>query len=113
MPIRHKYSTESAGMTRFSERVVQLIKEIPIGKVATYGQIATLAGNPRGARGVSWILHSSSKLHKLPWQRIINSKGKISFTLGTMKYHDQKNRLGKEGVEVSENGMIDLKKYSW
>lgn len=99
--------------TSFSKRVIHFIKEIPRGKVATYGQIAALTGNPRGARGVSWILHSSSKSYKLPWHRVINSKGKIAFPFGTEKYHDQKNRLRREGVEVSENGVIDLEKYNW
>lgn len=113
MTIRSKYSSNPAAMTHFSKNVIRFIKEIPMGKVATYGQIATLVGNPRGARGVSWILHSSSTSHQLPWQRIINSKGKISFPFGTKKYHDQKNRLRKEGVNVSEDGCIDLKKYGW
>ena len=102
-----------ATMTHFSKKVIQLIQKIPVGKVATYGQIAMLAGSPRGARGVSWILHSSSHLHKLPWQRVINSKGRISFAFGTKKYHEQKNKLHKEGVEISEEGLVDLKKYAW
>lgn len=100
-------------MTLFSKTVINLIKEIPRGNVATYGQIAALAGNPRGSRGVSWILHSSTKSHKLPWQRVINSKGKISFPWGTSTHHNQKNLLRKEGVEVSDNGTINLKKYGW
>jgi len=100
-------------MTPFSKAVLTLIKEIPKGKVATYGQIAALAGNPRGSRGVSWILHSSTKPQKLPWHRVINSKGKISFPWGTPAHHNQKNLLRKEGIEVSENGTINLKKYGW
>jgi methylated-DNA-protein-cysteine methyltransferase-like protein len=55
-------------MTPFSKMVIRLIKKIPRGNVASYGQIAALAGNPRGSRGVSWILHSCSRSHKLPWQ---------------------------------------------
>lgn len=111
MAAQSKALSDPEKMTSFSKRVIQLIKEIPVGKVATYMQIAILAGNPRGARGVSWILHSSSKSHKLPWQRVVNSKGKISFPLGTKKYHEQKSKLRKENVEISQGGEVDLKKY--
>lgn len=107
-PLKPSHTKE---MTLFSKKVMQAIKKIPKGKVATYGQIALLAGSPRGARGVSWILHSSSTAHQLPWQRVINSKGKIAFPFGTKQYHEQKTRLQKEGVEVSEQGSVDLKKY--
>lgn len=106
-------SLRLAKMTLFSKTVIRLIKEIPRGNVATYGQIAVLAGNPRGSRGVSWILHSSTKSHHLPWYRVINSKGKISFPWGTKAHSHQKDLLQKEGVMVSESGTIDLKKYSW
>jgi methylated-DNA-protein-cysteine methyltransferase-like protein len=61
----------------FHERVVRVIKKIPKGKVATYGQIATMAGSPRAACQVVRTLHSSSKKEKLPWHRVINSQGKI------------------------------------
>ncbi|MFX0147601.1 MAG: MGMT family protein, partial [Candidatus Hodarchaeota archaeon] len=81
----------------FSQQVKQLIKQIPFGKVATYGQIATLAGNPRGARQVSWILHSSSKKDNLPWHRVINSKGGISLPIGG-GYETQKRLLELEGI---------------
>ena len=62
----------------FSSRVKSIIASIPEGRVATYGQIALLAGNRRAARQVAWILHSSSSKHGLPWQRVINRLGKIS-----------------------------------
>ncbi len=61
----------------FSERVKEHIKQIPHGKVAMYGQIATYARNPRAARQVAWILHSSSRKDSLPWHRVINNKGRI------------------------------------
>ena len=65
-------------MTVFSEHVIDIIKAIPPGKVASYGQIAMLAGNPRGARQVSRLLHSSSEKYSLPWHRVVSSTGKIS-----------------------------------
>jgi methylated-DNA-protein-cysteine methyltransferase related protein len=66
-------------MGTFTERAVEIIKNIPEGKVMTYGQIAKLAGSSRGARQVVRILHSMSRKFNLPWHRVINSKGEIGF----------------------------------
>ena len=96
----------------FSEQVKKIIKQIPVGKVATYGQIAFLAGNPRGARQVSWILHSCSKKDNLPWHRIINSKGHISLAIN-QGYNIQKALLEKEGIVFEEDGSINLNLYLW
>ncbi|MEK2647049.1 MGMT family protein [Bdellovibrio sp. BCCA] len=99
--------------TDFSKKVISFIKKIPKGKVATYGQIAKLAGKPQGSRGVAWILHSCSESHDLPWQRVLNSKGKISFPPSTSSYVKQKRLLVKEGIEFGEQDQIDLKKFQW
>jgi methylated-DNA-protein-cysteine methyltransferase-like protein len=98
--------------TTFSSNVIKLIKAIPKGKVVTYGFIAMLAGNPRGSRGVGWLLHSCTQSHKLPWHRVIKSGGKSSFPETSDTYHLQKNLLEKEGV-MFLNGRVDLKKYLW
>lgn len=97
----------------FSKQVMALIRKVPRGKVATYGQIAKLAGKPQGSRGVSWILHSSSAAHKLPWQRILNSKGMISFPVGSAEFKKQKQLLLQEGVEFGDGGAVDLKRFQW
>ncbi len=97
-------------MASFTDRVKSLIKQIPLGRVATYGQVAALAGNPRGARQVSWILHSSSKKASLPWHRVVNRKGEISLPLGS-GYERQKAALLQEGVCFTEKGQIPLDKY--
>lgn len=65
-------------MTPFTQDVVTIIRAIPAGRVATYGQIARLAGNPRAARQVVRILHSMSQAERLPWHRVVNAKGEIS-----------------------------------
>ena len=96
----------------FSKRVKQLITQIPYGKVATYGQIASYAGNPRAARQVSWVLHSSSRKHNLPWHRVINSKGRISLPL-YRGYELQKNLLEKEGIIFEEDDSINLDIFLW
>ncbi len=96
----------------FTEKIIQIIKNIPTGKVLTYGFIAKLAGNPRAARQVSWTLHSSSKKYNLPWHRVINSKGIIALkSIEDRKY--QKNLLEQEGITFSDEFRVDLKKYLW
>jgi methylated-DNA-protein-cysteine methyltransferase-like protein len=97
----------------FSKKVMQMIKTIPAGKVATYGQIAELAGKPQGSRGVAWILHSSSTAHNLPWHRVLNAQGKISFEFGTHNFRQQKKRLEKEGVELTPDGKLSLTRFQW
>ena len=92
---------------------MSLVKKIPRGKVATYGQIAALAGKPHAARGVGWILNSCAKSYQLPWQRVINSKGKISFPKMTREYHEQKRQLLKEKVRFLEDDSISLDVFGW
>lgn len=98
--------------TAFSKAVIRLIQQIPKGKVATYGQIAELAGKSHGARGVAWLLSSSTIKHDLPWHRVINSKGMISFPEMSESYLRQKKLLEKEGLTF-ENGKISLKLFLW
>ena len=95
-------------MTDFTKDVIEIIRSIPKGKVMTYGQIATKAGNPWGSRQVSRILHSMSKQYQLPWRRVINSKGTIS--LQGEGGFIQAEKLSSEGIEVV-NGKIDLEIY--
>ena len=96
----------------FTEQVVDIIRNIPEGKVMTYGLIARLAGDSRAARQVSWILHSSSKKHNLPWHRVINSKGTIALKSFDGKDY-QKYLLEQENIEVSDSFEVDLDKYLW
>jgi methylated-DNA-protein-cysteine methyltransferase-like protein len=92
--------------------VKSLIIKIPPGKIATYGQIATLAGNPRGSRQVAWILHSSTRKDNLPWHRVINSKGKISLPPYS-GYETQRLMLENEGIVFDENGKVDFDRFLW
>lgn len=98
----------------FSIQVIEIIKHIPYGFVTTYGTVATLAGSPRSAREVGYILHSLTKKHNLPWQRVINKKGFISIRGDDVNMKSlQKSLLEQEGIAVSEDFMIDLEKYGW
>lgn len=96
-------------MNPFTERVMEIIKAIPQGKVMTYGQIAKEAGSPRGARQVVRILHTMSAKHNLPWHRVINIKGEIAIPDEESAY-SQRAMLEAEGVCFRPNGLVDLKK---
>ncbi len=96
----------------FHLRVIQVIKKIPKGKVATYGQIAVLAGNPQAARQVVRTLHSSSEKNRLPWHRVINGKGAISLPHGN-GYELQKALLESEGVVFGLGEKVNFDRYLW
>ncbi|MEG0444039.1 MAG: MGMT family protein [Carnobacterium sp.] len=99
-------------MTPFTEKTINVLKQIPAGKVMTYGQVAALAGNPRGARQVVRILHSMSKNHHLPWHRVINAKGEIGLTDEEGRF-TQREKLMAEGVETNAQGKVDLTIYRY
>lgn len=110
-----KSSTEKCGGTpadALSDRIKRTVRRIPRGKVASYGQVAALAGHPRAARAVVWILHSSSAKAKLPWHRVINSRGTVSLRPGC-GYEEQRARLMAEGVVFDGEGRVDLRRYGW
>lgn len=92
--------------------ILEVIRSIPRGRLAAYGQVAALAGQPRGARQVARILHSLSSKQSLPWHRVVNRSGCISLPIpgsGAI----QAGLLRKEGVAVDERGRVDLGTYGW
>ena len=95
----------------FADQVYAIIAAIPKGKVATYGQIARLAGTPTFVRQVCFVLRNLPADSMLPCYRIVNSQGKIS--LKNAGYDHQKQRLLAEGVVFNEKEKIDLKKFGW
>lgn len=101
-----------APISKFTQKVMQQIRLIPVGKVATYKQIAELSGKPQASRGVSWILHSCSTTYKLPWHRVLNSQGRISFDKTTHNYRKQKSLLKSEGVAF-DGEQLNMAKYQW
>ena len=96
----------------FTAAVKAAVRGIPRGRVATYGQIAALAGRERAARGVAWILHSSSEAAGLPWHRVIGGRGAISLPRGR-GFEEQKRLLAGEGIAVGRRGRIDLARHLW
>ncbi len=95
----------------FKDRVIQITKNIPSGKVTTYGTVAIMAGVPRGARLVGGVLHFN--IDDAPWHRVINRHGFISTKCLDHPKKLQKALLEQEGIEVSKDFMIDLDKYGW
>lgn len=100
-------------MVSFKENVIQIIKKIPFGRVTTYGTVAVLAGVPRGARLVGGVLHFVMDEIDLPWHRVINRYGFISTKCLEHPKALQKKLLEEEGIEVSKDFVVDLKKYGW
>ncbi len=98
--------------TPFTIKTKRLIKQIPEGKVATYGLIAAMAGNPRAARQVARILHAGSKKDNLPWHRVINLHGRISLKPGN-GYELQKQLLQKEGIVFDKTDTLCLQTCLW
>jgi methylated-DNA-protein-cysteine methyltransferase-like protein len=93
-------------------RIWRTVRRIPPGRVATYGQIALIAGFPRQARLVGYALHHTPDRLDIPWHRVINARGEISFPKGSSHYEMQLNRLLEEGV-VFVGGRVDLDRYRW
>lgn len=96
----------------YDEAIWTAVGYIPHGKVATYGQIAEIAGFPRTARAVGRALSRLPEETVIPWFRVINAKGEISFPVNSDRYEAQKQRLLDEKI-VLKNGKINLKTYRW
>jgi methylated-DNA-protein-cysteine methyltransferase related protein len=92
--------------------ILTAIRRIPRGRVATYGQIAAIAGYPRGARLVGMVLQRMPAGARIPWHRVINAQGKLSFPLRSESYRLQRSRLEREGVHF-RGERIELARYQW
>ncbi|GHT98768.1 methylated-DNA--protein-cysteine methyltransferase [Spirochaetia bacterium] len=97
-------------MTESTARIIAAIKAVPYGKVSCYRDIGLMAGLPNGARQVARILHSMTESEGLPWYRIVRADGHIALPEGGGR-EEQIGFLRAEGVEVSEEGMVDLGRY--
>lgn len=102
-------------MSQVYDQYYRIVRLIPVGKVATYGQIASLAGRPRHARHVGYALyHLPADCDDVPWQRVINGKGEVSYSFIRMGSDRlQFHLLQDEGIEFDARERIDLKKYQW
>ena len=94
------------------ERIYEVVKQIPYGKVATYGQVATLAGNPHWSRVVGYALHSNPDPEGIPCYRVVNRFGELTPAFAFGGINRQQELLSAEGIVVTE-GKVDLSKYKW
>lgn len=108
--------SETDHLRELYRRIYVVIRKIPRGSVATYGQVAELAGIPGGARIAAAALKTSKPADKLPWQRVI---GKASKLRGRIAIHDpvgaaiQRQLIEDEGISVGETGLIALDVFGW
>ena len=93
-------------------RIWATIRDIPKGSVASYGQIAEIAGIPRGARQVGYALRHLPGDQDVPWHRVIQASGRIAFDTGSHPFKEQSKRLMMEDVAVIA-GRVDMQKYRW
>ena len=99
-------------MTVF-EKIYEVVKTIPKGKVTTYGQVALLAGNPRWSRVVGYALHKNPQPGIIPCHRVVTRNGEVAKSFAFGGENVQRELLENEGIVFKSDGTIDLKKYGW
>jgi len=115
--MRLKLGSEEVNLTNVPEansthgRIHRIVSRIPKGRVATYGQIARLAGLRGQARLVGYAMHALPATTRVPWQRVVNARGEISLP-GSSAVR-QRERLEREGVRIDARGRIDLDRFLW
>ncbi|WP_312643509.1 MGMT family protein [Hydrogenoanaerobacterium sp.] len=97
----------------FYEKVYQLVQMIPAGKVASYGQIALLAGNPRASRAVGYALHVNPLPGIIPCHRVVNREGRLAPGFAFGGEGEQRKLLEAEGVDVDDDGYVNMQLYAW
>jgi methylated-DNA-protein-cysteine methyltransferase-like protein len=103
---------EKTSIANWQQSVWKVVLEIPSGHVLTYGEVARLSGMPRAARRVSQALRRAPRNMNVPWHRVINAQGKISFPEDSSGWKMQKNRLEAEGL-IFLKGKIDLQQFGY
>ena len=97
----------------FYDKVYEIVRQIPKGTVASYGQIAFLAGNPRASRAVGYALHRNPLPGVIPCHRVVNQEGRLAPAFAFGGAGVQKAMLEEEGVEVDGEGYVDMSVYRW
>lgn len=95
------------------QRIYTVVRKIPHGKIASYGQVAELAGLSGHARQVGYALHATPDDADIPWQRVVNAKGEISPRSEPFMEGVQQSLLEAEGVSIDGRGRIDLARFGW
>ena len=97
----------------FYDEVYEVVREIPEGRVATYGQIAFILGHPRAARAVGYALHANPLPGVIPCHRVVNREGRLAPAFAFGGEMEQRKLLEKENVFVNEENRVPLEKYLW
>lgn len=97
----------------FYQRVILVCRQIPKGKVASYGQVALLCGKPKNARQVGYALNRRIREGEVPAHRVVNGQGYLSGAKAFAVWDQQKRMLEAEGVEVQAENRVDLKRFGW
>jgi len=100
-------------MSGFFQKIYKIVRRIPSGQVATYGQIAAMLGHPRAARTVGWAMHALPEGSDVPWHRVINARGRISTSCQEHDANVQRDLLEAEGIVFGPDDRLDLKVYRW
>lgn len=95
------------------EKIYEVVKQIPKGKVTTYGRVAAMAGNPRWSQVVGYALHVNPAPGVIPCHRVVNREGKTAEAFAFGGGETQRALLEKEGIIFEPDGTVDLKKYGW
>lgn len=93
------------------EKIYEVVRRIPKGKVATYGQVAALAGNPRWSRVVGYALHNNPEPYIIPCHRVVNRKGRLAPAFAFGGEDAQRRLLAAEGILFEADGSVSLEKY--
>lgn len=97
----------------FYDEVYKVVKHIPCGKVATYGQIARILGSPKASRAVGYALHFNPQPIIIPCHRVVNRFGSLAPAFAFGGIDEQKKLLEKEGIAVDKQNKVDLKVFQW
>lgn len=97
----------------FYDKVYAVVRMVPPGWVTTYGDVGTILGSPRVARQVGWALANLEPGHDVPWQRVVNAHGMVSWRGDLQRASLQEALLRAEGVEIDADGRLDLKALRW
>jgi methylated-DNA-protein-cysteine methyltransferase-like protein len=118
-PLELTYDIIAGMSSNFYEQVYAVVRRVPRGKITTYGRVAEMLGRPRAARAVGYALNGlkdkkgQAEYDDVPWQRVINSQGRISIVNREHGAEQQADLLRLEGVRVSSDLRIDLNRYLW
>lgn len=103
----------TTGNETFYDRVYRFVRQVPRGSVVTYGQVALELGSPAAARAVGYALANLSLAADVPWWRVVNARGGISYRGRGIAVQVQRDRLEQEGIRFREDGTMNLREFRW